>query len=464
MGQTSQTIAALSTPVGESGIAVIRITGEDTLAILSRIFQAKSDPNRTGAWEHRKLHYGVLVDPSGEAIDDVMCAVLRAPDSYTGEDTAEISCHGGPLIVSKVLDATFAMGARPAEPGEFTKRAFLNGKIDLIQAEAVCDLIHSKSELQRKVAHEHLSGGLSRRIQRLADEILELLGVIEANIDFIEEDIETLDVASACELLEHHRCALGELLSRASLSRPFREGYRVVISGPVNSGKSSLFNQMLGERRAIVTEIPGTTRDVLRESIVLEGLVFILQDTAGLRERTGDAVETIGMTLAEDAAGAAALVIFVIDGSKAFGEAEKRRVARLDPTRSVLVLNKMDLPVVLSVEKLGRVSPGFRIHAVSALEGSGIGALKHALVDCVGREALNWISRERVVLNSRLVSLLEEADRRAQVLEGGLKTREPLEILALEARELLECYEEATGKRYSENLLDTIFTRFCIGK
>ncbi|NIM22657.1 MAG: hypothetical protein GTN64_09645, partial [Candidatus Latescibacteria bacterium] len=274
MLRIDQTIAALSTPPGESGMAIVRMSGDEALHILSKIFRSKSGGSYSGEWEHRRIYHGMLVGAGEEPVDEVMCAIMRAPESYTGEDTVEVTCHGGPLIIEKILDTILARGARVAEPGEFTKRAFLNGKLDLIQAEAVCDLIHAKSELQRKVANEQLAGNLSKRIQRLADETLELLGLVEANIDFIEEDIDTIDVPAAVELLERQRRAIGELLERASLGRPFREGYKVVIAGPVNAGKSSLFNWVVGEQRAIVTEIPGTTRDVLREPLVIEGLVF----------------------------------------------------------------------------------------------------------------------------------------------------------------------------------------------
>ena len=457
------TIAALSTPAGESGIAVVRVSGSESLRILALLFRTKDGKTHSGAWEHRHLYHGFLCGTAGAVIDEVVCAVMRAPESYTGEDTVEISSHGSTLLVSRILEAIFACGARAAEPGEFTKRAFLNGKLDLIQAEAVIDLIHARSELQQDVAREQLAGALSHRINTLADELLELLGVIEANIDFIEEGIDTIDYNAAISLVGRHRHNLDTLLASSSLNRPFREGYRVVFAGPVNAGKSSLFNRMIGENRAIVTEIPGTTRDVLREPIILEGLLFILQDTAGLRGTTHP-VEILGVDLAESTVEQADLVLFVIDGSEVLSDDIEGRLRRLDPEKTLIILNKIDLPAGISAGSLEITHPDYQAIPVSARAGDGICALGEALVERVGRQGLNWIARERVVLNSRLVSLLKAADERLGVLETGLENRAPLEILSADAREALSQYETATGRRYTDDLLDTIFSRFCIGK
>jgi tRNA modification GTPase len=368
------------------------------------------------------------------------------------------------LIVDKILETLFALGARAAEPGEFTKRAFLNGKLDLIQAEAVCDLIHARSELQRKIAQEQLKGTLSKRIQRLADEVLSILEVVEANIDFIEEEIDTFDRNNAINQLNQQKNALKRLLDGAPFSKPFREGYNVVISGPVNAGKSSLFNRIVGERRAIVTDIPGTTRDVIREPRIIDGLVFILQDTAGLRGLAADVVEAIGLGRAEQAARAADLVVFVLDASEPITDATKERMIHLDPGRTLVVLNKKDLPQVLSKDDIESIKPGLPVMSISATTGEGTEALEQAVIDSTGREPLSWIARERIVLNSRLISLLEAARQQTNALEASIRAGNPLEILAVEIRELLGSYEEATGQKYSDHLLDNIFSRFCIGK
>jgi tRNA modification GTPase len=458
------TIAALSTPPGESGIAVVRMSGPEAVVILDAILRTTRGGPFDGKWEHRRLYRGIVVDKAEDPVDDVMCAVMLAPDTYTGEDTVEISCHGSAIVVSTLLDLLFHHGARAAGPGEFTRRAFVNGKMDLIQAEAVADLIHSRSDLQRRVAREQLAGGLSRRVELLADQILELLGIIEANIDFIEEDIDTLDRDGAVALLDEQCDDLDDLLSSAHLSRAFREGYRIAIAGPVNAGKSSLFNQLVGERRAIVTEIPGTTRDVLREPVVLEGLVFTFQDTAGLRVSTDDVVESIGIDMANEAVRAADLVLFVIDTSEPADESFEKTFRRLDRENVLIVLNKIDLPATGATATLQESYPGVEFARVSALNGEGVEELRHAIVSAVAGDELSRVARERVVLNRRLVDLLGQAKDRVGDLRTAIESHNQLELLALEARAVLGLYEEATGRHYQPDLLDVIFSRFCIGK
>jgi tRNA modification GTPase len=461
-GENQDTIAALSTPVGQSGIAVIRVSGPDTLDIVRDVYSSNRAQKNGAAFEHHHIYHGYLVH-GGEVMDEIMCAVMRGPDSYTGQDTVEISCHGNAALVSRILNLLYSRGARPAEAGEFTKRAFLNGKLDLIQAEAVADLIHARSELQQQVAQEQLAGGLSKRINTLASELLDLLSVIEANIDFIEDGIDTLDVEASVELVGKHTGELDELLAGVTFSRPFREGYRVTIAGPVNAGKSSLFNNLVGESRAIVTEIPGTTRDVLREAIVLEGLLFMLHDTAGLRG-TEDRLESIGVGLARAAVEEADIVVFTVDAAERLPDDFEQIMQALDPERSILVLSKTDLPHEITREMLEAQYPERRIVETSVETGNGIGLLKKTLVECAGRDHLNWIARERVVLNERLATTLGKAREQLAGLQRSLEKHAPLEILALDAREALQFYESATGKRYSDDLLDRIFARFCIGK
>jgi tRNA modification GTPase len=465
VSEGKHTIVALSTPPGESGIAVIRMSGPGSIEVLTEVYRtARGACRDADSWEHRRLYPGRVVDKREEPIDDVMCAVMLAPDSYTGEDVVEISCHGGAQVITELLGLLYASGAHPAGPGEFTKRAFLNGKMDLIQAEAVADLIHARSDLQRRVAHEQLAGGLSRRIGDLADQILGLLGVIEANIDFIEEDIDTLDRDSAAALLDEQRDELDNLLASAPLSRPFREGYRVAVAGPVNAGKSSLFNRLVGERRAIVTEIAGTTRDVLREPVVIEGLLFVFHDTAGLRRESEDPIEAIGMDLANEAVRSADLVLFVVDASEPAGRALIEKTHELDRSNALFVLNKIDLPQSDAAATLQGSHPQATFVPVSAETGEGIEDVRRAMVRAAAGDGLDRVARERVVLNSRLVSLLERARERVGALRTQLESGNHLEILALEARAALSLYEEATGRRYQPDLLDVIFSRFCIGK
>jgi tRNA modification GTPase len=397
-----------------------------------------------------------------------MCAVMCAPATYTGEHVVELSCHGGMVVVSRMLDVLFSAGARPAEAGEFTKRAFLNGKVDLIQAEAVADLIHAQSELQRKVAQRQLAGSLSGQIDAMADEMVQLLGLIEANIDFIEEDIDALDRDAAVETVDRQLRRLDALLEGATLSKPFRHGFHVAIAGPVNAGKSSLFNRLVGEQRAIVTEIPGTTRDLLREPVVIDGLLFLFHDTAGLRDVAADQVESIGIDLANDAVRSADAVVFVVDGTLEPDTATLDAIRGLDPGRAIAAVNKSDLwpegTAAPATAELEALDTGLECVTLSAVRGDGLEELRRALMTKVGGEALATMARERVVLNARLVGLLDDARGKNRVLRESLLAHKPLEIMAVEAREALSPFEQATGRTYQDDVLDVIFSRFCIGK
>ncbi len=466
MALHTDTIAALATPPGESGIAVVRMSGSRALDVLATVLRTPAGGAFEPSWEHRRLYHGGFFDAHGARVDDVMAAVMRGPESYTGEDVVEISCHGGSAVVARVLEVLFACEARPAEPGEFTKRAFLSGKIDLIQAEAVADLIHARSELQRSVAERQLAGGLSRRVGALADDMLGLLGVVEANIDFIEEGIDALNVPEALEIISRQRDEIDDLLGSAALARPLRDGYRVVIAGPVNAGKSSLFNRLVGEARAIVTEIPGTTRDVLRETLVIDGVPFVLHDTAGLRAGEVDRVEAIGMDRAVDATQAADAVLFVVDASAGELDGESLLSLRdLDAARSLVVMNKADLLHGSASQRGVRMTaPGIETIHVSALTGRGLDDLRAAMVRLTGAEALTRMARARAILNARLVALLEDARSQLEELGGMIRDREPLELIAVRARSVLADYEEAVGRQYHDGLLDAIFSRFCIGK
>jgi tRNA modification GTPase len=302
------------------------------------------------------------------------------------------------------------------------------------------------------------------RIGKLADEMLSILADVEAGIDFVEEDIELFDRSEARKKIERQLAILNELLADAALSRPFREGYRVALTGPVNAGKSSIFNRITGETRAIVTEIPGTTRDVLREPVIMEGLLFLFQDTAGLRDQIGDRVEAIGVNLAKGAIEAADIVVFVLDSSITLCKETMAGIENLPRSNSIVALNKKDLPVAVTVGYFAELLPGFCTVAVSAKTGEGFGGLRQALLECAGKERISRIANERVILNARLISLLREARDESRSFADLLKSGAPLEILAVAIRSVLHNYEEALGRRYSENLLANIFSRFCIGK
>ncbi|HET6350090.1 MAG TPA: tRNA uridine-5-carboxymethylaminomethyl(34) synthesis GTPase MnmE [Candidatus Krumholzibacteria bacterium] len=457
MFNSTDTIAALSTPAGESGIAVIRMSGPQALDVLSQVVNRPDGGPFTEPWEHRRLYHAGFMDDAGDRVDDVMVAVMRAPETYTGDHMVEISGHGGTAVVRRILDVLFTH-VRPAQPGEFTRRAFLNGKMDLIQAEAVADLIHARTEVQRVAAEKQLAGELSRRIDRLADDMLMLLGDLEARIDFIEEGIEGLDIPDTLGRIARQRTDLDELLETAPMSRLLHDGIRVVIAGPVNAGKSSLFNRLLGESRAIVTEIAGTTRDVLRETIVIDGVPFVLHDTAGLRETSDDRIEVLGMGRTSDAIGQADLILFVLDGSAPGppDPATRSALAALDADHSIVLINKADIS--------SGGDPGAGGIRVSAQTGAGLDELRSAMTTLSGSARLAGMARERAMLNIRLAGLLEEARTELAILARMVRDQEPLELIAHKARQVLSQYEEATGRRYHDGLLDTIFSRFCIGK
>jgi len=464
MNPETETIAALATPPGESGLAVVRISGPEACAVVTRIYRTPAGRARTH-WQHGRACPGRVVGDRGEAIDTVVLTVFRAPSSYTGEDTAEISCHGSPVGTHRVLAEVFGAGARAAQPGEFTRRAFLNGKLDLIQAEAVAELIHARSELQQRAAQRQLDGGLSAQIGRLAREMLSMRAEFEANIDFIEEGLETLDYPALRAATARHIEALDALARGTSMTRRFFDGYRVVLTGAVNAGKSSLFNRLLEKDHAIVTELPGTTRDVLRESMVVDGVVFVLHDTAGLREEVADRIETIGMDRAFAAIQHADVIVRVVDGSVCGDAAQGAAVHGEGPPNvpMIIALNKSDVHGEVPVDSIRQSADG-PVVRVSARTGEGVDDLRAAILAAVGGGEVTRAARERFIVNARVSSALESAREAVRRLEDGLSERRPLEILAADAGDALAGYETATGVRYEDGLLDMIFSRFCLGK
>jgi tRNA modification GTPase len=459
------TICALATPPGESGLAVVRVSGEEAREVLSQRFAREAGGSPAPPPEAGRAAHGYFLGAGGEAVDEVVLVLYRAPRSYTGEDMAEISCHGSMQVVEEVLEALCSAGARVAEPGEFTRRAFLNGKIDLPQAEAVADLIESRSALARRVALEGLTGALGRQVRATAAGLLDLLADVEASIDFAEEDVELF---SREELAERARRALGQVRDLRATSRQgrrLRSGVRVALVGAPNVGKSSLFNRLLGEERAIVTEIPGTTRDRLREAITLGGYPLLLEDTAGLRSEPEE-IEAIGLQGTLEAMREADLLIVVLDASRPAGEEEAAAWSEVDPSRAFLALNKIDLGHRLaSGEAAGRLGvESSRVFPVSALEGTGVGELHRALARYLGGDEASAAAGIRVAVNARQDALLAGAGSGLEGLIESLGSGEPPEVLALDLRTALEALEEITGERISDDVLGRIFERFCVGK
>jgi tRNA modification GTPase len=452
------TIAAISTPLGEGGLAVIRLSGSLAFAIAEQSFRpiGKSSLRPSVAPTHT-LHYGKIVH-RGQVVDEVMLAVLRAPRTFTREDMVEISCHGGILPAKLVLDTLLEQGARLAMPGEFTKRAFLNGRIDLTQAEAVADLIHSRTELALTAANEQLAGKLSQRINRLRDEMVKTLAHIEAHIDFPDEDIAPDTKAKLLERLEKAVAFMEELLRTANEGQILRRGIRVAIVGRPNVGKSSLLNQLLGHDRAIVSPIAGTTRDTIEETANIRGLPVVFVDTAGLRE-SGDAIEIEGIRRSRETLAKADLILHVFDVSEPMTPEDELYLTEFAPKKRVLVRNKIDLPNRLTLGS----ERGVASVDVCCVTGLGLENLKDAIKDLV------WAGEIRaemlqVMINSRHQEALQRArDGTIRTIEA-LRTGYTLELVAMDLRLATNAIGEIVGKTTTEDLLDSIFSQFCLGK
>ncbi|HIU34615.1 MAG TPA: tRNA uridine-5-carboxymethylaminomethyl(34) synthesis GTPase MnmE [Candidatus Pullichristensenella excrementigallinarum] len=442
------TIAAISTATGEGGIAIVRMSGDRAEEILGKIFSPASGRK---VLENRKLVLGTCM-ADGEEIDEVMAVLMRAPKSYTREDVAEIHCHGGRACALRVLNQALREGARPAEPGEFTRRAFLNGRIDLSRAEAVMQLIGAKNELAQKMAMRQLRGGSAEFVEGIRKRLVDLLSLIEASMDFPEEVEEE---AAAEEIRGEIEKILPDLekKSEARRARLLREGAWVVLAGTPNAGKSSLMNALLSQDRAIVTEIPGTTRDVLTEQISFGGVPAQISDTAGLRD-TQDPVEKIGVSRARDAVEKADVVVMVVDGSRPLSREDREILSRPDPRR-IVCLNKSDLPQIVSAEDLGSETI-----VLSARTGEGISLLAGEIAKMLSTEA----GEEDLLLTQRQISLCRQA---IQNLQGALRAIAEgfsLDAVAVDLHQALEDLCEITGENASESVIDAVFKNFCVGK
>jgi len=456
--QKRDTIAAIATPYGESAIGIVRLSGPESLDILKKVFKGKSSSFRP-----RFAHYGFVVDKNGEPIDEAVVIYYKAPHSYTGEDMVELNLHGNPLILKRVLNRLLEEGARLAEPGEFTKRAFLNGKLDLTQAEAVAELISAKTELARKLALNQLQGALSKEIKPLREELLMLHALVESSIEFEEEDIPTITPEELKERLKRILQRVEQLLKTAQTGKAVREGIKLAIVGKPNVGKSSLFNRLLGEERAIVTDIAGTTRDYLEETVNLKGIPVRLIDTAGIREAK-DTVERIGVERSLQKLKEADVVLFVVDGSKENLSQEELKLAQTvaksgKPT--LVVINKIDLGRKLQLPENFPLK-GAPTVEVSAKTGEGLEKLGEEILKIAG---VNAAEGGNIYISVRHENLLKRAKK---ALENALNYLEgefySPEILMLDLREATDALGEIIGEVTTEDVLGQIFSTFCIGK
>jgi tRNA modification GTPase len=454
------TIAAIATPLGEGGLAVIRISGPRALAIADHCFVpvGKHSLKPSAALTHT-LHFG-RISRNGKDVDEVLLSVMRAPRTFTREDVVEITCHGGLQPAKLVLDTIMERGARQAQPGEFTRRAFLNGRIDLAQAEAVADLIHSRTELALQAAHEQLAGKLSLRINELRDELVKTLAHIEAHIDFPDEDIAPQTKDQLVARLDRAVAFMDDLLRTANEGQILRSGIRAAIIGRPNAGKSSLLNQLLGHDRAIVSATPGTTRDTIEETANIRGLPVIFIDTAGLREGR-DEVEIEGIRRSRASLEKAEFILHVFDGSETLTEADNHYLTEFAGKKRILILNKSDLPnpprpSTLATPDLPRIS-------VSCLTGSGIESLKDAIKELVWSGQIKAEMLE-VMINSRHQEALNRGRNATLRATEAFRSGLTLELLAMDLRIAVNAIGEIVGKTTTEDLLDSIFSQFCIGK
>ena len=463
MSLQKDTIAAISTPHGEAGISIVRLSGKEAVDIAEKLFKPfkkkklKNVPSFT-------LHYGVIVDPkSKETIDEVLVSVMRAPATYTKEDIVEVSCHGGFVPVRRTLELLVEYGARLAEPGEFTKRAFLNGRIDLAQAEAVADIISAATGQSLKTALGQLKGNLSRELNIIGETLTQTLSRIEANIEFPEDEIETSDLKTAGKELAGALKKIQKLLATAAAGKLLREGLRTAIIGKPNTGKSSLLNELLEEERAIVTAIPGTTRDVIEEKINIAGTVFVLADTAGIR-KADNLVEQKGIERSLKSLASAGLVLVMFDGSKPLTREDREIIKYAGEKKLIAVLNKSDLGINKALEtELRKLLKKVPLCKVSVLEKSGLEKLKEEMKKIAEKNAP--AAKESVLItNARHKTQLLKATSALEKALESLDLKMSEEFVALDIREALDHLGEITGRVSREDILNKIFGEFCIGK
>jgi tRNA modification GTPase len=441
------TIAAISTPVGEGGIGIVRLSGRDALAIAGKVF------NRP--LPQRRLVYGHIIDPeNGEVVDEVLVVYMAAPHTYTRENIVEINCHGGPLPLQRVLELALRHGARLANPGEFTLRAFLNGRIDLAQAESVLDVVRAKTAASLRVAVQGLGGSLSQSLKAVRAELMTILAYLTARIDFPEDEVEEQEIIPP---LERARQMLSGLISSADAGMVYRQGVRTAIVGRRNVGKSSLLNRLLRQSRAIVTSVPGTTRDTLEEVVNLKGVPFVLVDTAGIVQSKG-LVESLGVERSRRAIEQADFVLLVIDASAPLKKADKEIIDLLSEKEVMVVANKCDLPRRAAVDDL----PWAKV-SISALTGEGLEDLEERMVASVLGGKV-FTSDALLVSNPRHKACLERAQSHLDQALASIEAAMPDDFVTIDLTAALNALGEITGETVTEELLETIFSNFCVGK
>lgn len=454
------TIAAISTPPGEGAISIVRMSGEEAVAIAQKVFSGK---DLTQAKSHT-INYGHIVDPkTHEEIDEVMVSLMLAPKTFTREDVVEINCHGGIVATNRILQLLLVNGARLAEPGEFTKRAFLHGRIDLTQAESVMDLIRAKTDRSMKIALNQLDGNLSHLIDSLRKDILDVLAQVEVNIDYPEyDDVEEMTTKLLKEKAIEIKQRIEQLLKTASQGKIMREGLATALVGRPNVGKSSLLNHLLHEDKAIVTDVAGTTRDVIEEYVNVSGVPLKLIDTAGIRE-TDDKVEKIGVERSKKAIEQSDLVLLVLNAAESLTKEDLELIRLTNDKKRIIILNKTDLEEKLDRKELAKISENAPVYATSILKNEGVEALEEA----ISKLFFNGIENSQstvMVTNARHIALLKKAQNSLDSVLEGISSGMPVDLVQIDMTEAWNLLGEITGESYEDELLDQLFSQFCLGK
>ncbi|MDY2981151.1 MAG: tRNA uridine-5-carboxymethylaminomethyl(34) synthesis GTPase MnmE [Fusobacterium sp.] len=452
------TIAAISTPRGEGGIGIVRLSGDESLGILSKIFKPKSKKDVKDIKSYT-INYGHIYDGE-ELIDEVLVSVMKAPNTYTREDIVEINCHGGYLITQKVLELVLKNGAKIAEPGEFTRRAFLNGRLDLTQAEAVIDLIHGKTDKSISLSLNNLRGDLRDQINHLKKILLDVAAHVNVVLDYPEEGVDEPIPEHLIIELHNVKDTITKLVESYDKGKMIKEGIKTAIVGKPNVGKSSLLNSILREERAIVTSIAGTTRDTIEEIINIKGIPLIMVDTAGIR-KTQDEVENIGVQKSKKMLKEADLVLFVLDSSRDFSDEDREIYDSIESEKVIGILNKIDMEKKLDITNLTKVKKWIEI---SALENIGIDTLENEIYNFILSENIEDSSEKLIITNIRHKSALEKTKKSIENIFETIDMGYPMDLIAVDLNDALDSLSEVTGEISSEDLLDHIFSNFCVGK
>ena len=456
---TTDTIAAIATPLGESGIGVIRISGSKAYDVGDAIFQSKSSLPLAQRRD-RSIQYGLIVDDDGKAVDEVILLIMKGPRSYTAEDVLEIQCHGGRQSLSEILGLVLRHGARLANPGEFTQRAFVNGRIDLAQAEAVMDVIQAKSAQGLTSAVSQLEGRLSRVVGDMRLHLTDFITRLEVTVDYPEEDLEDIEVPDIAGAIREMERRLDDMLAESKSGRMMRDGVMAAIAGTPNAGKSSLLNRFLETERAIVTDVPGTTRDVIEEWISIQGVPICLVDTAGIRS-TDDTVEQIGVRRAKEYMDRADIILVVVDQSRPLQEEDRQILETARGRQALIVLNKEDLQPAFETEELQ--SYGLPILSISASTGAGMGALKDAMLSLALKQGLT-AAQSALLANTRHIELVRQSREALQRALDTIEAGMPVDCAIVDIREAWELLGSITGDTVHDDIIEEIFSRFCLGK